>query len=113
VALAAATATGVVLGPRFAGTAVWAAAACCLAVACLAAGGPSRPRDEGGGAVVGLLVLGALLASGAATASVRATAVRGGILVARAGQPARVEVAATVAEEPHRTRYGAPGSCSP
>jgi hypothetical protein len=113
VALAAATATGVVLGPRFAGTAVWVVAACCLAVACLAAGGPSRPRDEGGGAVVGLLVLGALLASGAATASVRATAVRGGILVARAGQPARVEVAATVAEEPHRTRYGAPGSCSP
>jgi competence protein ComEC len=108
VALAAATATGVVLGPRFAGTAVWVAAACCLAVACLGLGaGPSRLREEGGGsAVVGVLVLGALLASGAAAASVRATAIRGGILVARAGQPGRVEVAATVAEEPRRTRYG-------
>jgi hypothetical protein len=51
-------------------------------------------------------VLGALLASGAAAASVRATAVRGGVLVGRAGQPARVEVAAAVAEEPRRTRYG-------
>ena len=107
VALAAATATGVFLGPRFAGTAAWIAAACCLAVACLTLGGASRLRDEGtGGAVVGVLVLGALLASGAAAASVRATAVRGGILVGRAGQPARVEVAATVAEEPRRTRYG-------
>jgi competence protein ComEC len=107
VALAAATATGVLLGPRFAGTAAWIAAACCLAVACLTVGGGSRLRDEGtGSAVVGVLVLGILLASGAAAASVRATAVRGGILVGRAGQPARVEVAATVAEEPRRTRYG-------
>jgi competence protein ComEC len=107
VALAAATATGVFLGPRVAGTAAWVTAACCLAVACLAIGGPSRPREEGAGsAVVGLLVLGALLASGAAAASVRATAVRGGILVDRAGQPGRVEVAATVAEEPRRTRHG-------
>jgi competence protein ComEC len=107
VALAAATATGVFLGPRFAGTAAWVAAACCLAVACLCVGGPSRPRDEGaGGAVVGVLVLGALLASGAAAASVRATAVGGGVLLGRAGQPARVEVAATVAEEPRRTRHG-------
>jgi competence protein ComEC len=107
VALAAATATGVFLGPRFAGTAAWVAAACCLAVACLAVGGPSRPRDVGGGsAVVGVLVLGALLAAGAAAASVRATAVRGGILVGRAGPPARVEVLATVAEEPRRTRHG-------
>jgi competence protein ComEC len=107
VALAAATATGVLVGPRFAGTAVWVAAACCLAVACLAAGAPSRPKDEGGGrAVVGVLVLGALLASGAAAASVRASAVRDGILVARSGQPGRVEVAATVAEEPRRTRHG-------
>ena len=48
VALAAATATGVFLGPRFAGTAAWVAAACCLAVACLgAAGGPFRLREEG------------------------------------------------------------------
>jgi competence protein ComEC len=107
VALAAATATGVFLGPRFAGTAAWVAAACCLAVACLSVGGPSRLRDEGaGGAVVGVLVLGALLASGAAAASVRATAVGGGVLLGRAGQPARVEVAATVAEEPRRTRHG-------
>jgi len=107
VALAAATATGVLVGPRFAGTAVWVAAACCLAVACLAAGAPSRPKDEGGGrAVVGVLVLGALLASGAAAASVRASAVRDGILVARSGQPGRVEVAATVAEEPRRTGHG-------
>ena len=51
-------------------------------------------------------MLGALLASGAAAASVRATAVGSGVLVARAGQPARVEVAATVAEEPRRTRHG-------
>ena len=107
VALAAATATGVFLGPRFAGTAAWVAAACCLALACLGAGGPFRLRVEGGGgAAVGALVLGALLASGAAAASVRATAVRGGVLVGRAGQPARVEVAAAVAEEPRRTRYG-------
>jgi competence protein ComEC len=107
VALAAATATGVFLGPRFAGPAAWVAAACCLAVACLGVAGPSRPRDEGGGsAVVGVLVLGALLASGAAAASVRATSVGGGILLGRAGQPTRVEVAATVAEEPRRTRYG-------
>jgi competence protein ComEC len=107
VALAAATATGVFLGPRFAGTAAWVAAACCLAMACLGAGGPFRLREEGGGgAAVGALVLGALLASGAAAASVRATAVGGGVLVGRAGQPARVEVAATVAEEPRRTRHG-------
>jgi competence protein ComEC len=107
VALAAATATGVVLGPRFATAAAWVAAACCLVVACLAAAGPSRVRDDAGGnPVVGVLVLGALLASGAAAASVRATAVREGVLVGRAGQPGRVEVAATVAEEPRRTRHG-------
>jgi competence protein ComEC len=106
VALAVATATGVVLGPRFATAAAWVAAACCLAVACLAAAGPSRVRDDAGGnPVVGVLVLGALLASGAAAASVRATAVREGVLVGRAGQPGRVEVAATVAEEPRRTRH--------
>jgi competence protein ComEC len=107
VALAAATATGVFLGPRLASTAAWVAAACCLAVACLAVAGPSRLRDDAGGsAVVGALVLGALLASGAAAASVRASAVREGVLVGRVGQPARVEVTATVAEEPRRTRYG-------
>ena len=107
VVLAAATATGVVLGPRFATAAAWVAAACCLVVACLAAAGPSRVRDDAGGnPVVGVLVLGALLASGAASSSVRATAVREGVLVSRADQPGRVEVAATVAEEPRRTRHG-------
>jgi competence protein ComEC len=107
VALAAATATGVVLGPRLASSAAWVAAACCLVAACLAAAGPSRLRDDAGGhPVVGVLVLGALLASAAAAASVRATAVREGVLAGRAGQPGRVEVAATVAEEPRRTRYG-------
>jgi competence protein ComEC len=107
VVLAAATATGVVLGPRFATAAAWVAAACCLVVACLAAAGPSRVRDDAGGnPVVGVLVLGVLLASGAAAASVRATAVREGVLVSRADQPGRVEVAATVAEEPRRTRHG-------
>jgi len=49
VVLAAATATGVVLGPRFATAAAWVAAACCLVVACLAAAGPSRVRDDAGG----------------------------------------------------------------
>ena len=106
-ALAAATATGVLLGTRFAVAAAWVAAACCLAVACLGAGGVPRLRDEGGGsAVVGVLVLGTLLASGAAAAAVRATAVRGGILLSWVRQPARVEVTGAVAEEPRRLRYG-------
>ena len=47
-----------------------------------------------------------LLASGGAAAAVRATAVRGGILLSGVRQPARVEVTATVAEEPHQLRYG-------
>jgi competence protein ComEC len=107
VALAAATATGVLLGSRLASSAAWVAAACCLVAACLAATGPSRLRDDAAGRpVVGVLVLGALLASGAAAASVRAAAVRDGVLVGRAGQPGRVEVAATVAQEPRRTRHG-------
>jgi competence protein ComEC len=106
VALAAATATGVFLGSRFAVAAAWIVATC-LAVVCLWAGGGSRIRGEGGsGVVVGLLVLGLLLASGAAAASVRAAAVRGGLLVGLMRQPARVEVAGTVAEEPRRLRYG-------
>jgi competence protein ComEC len=107
VALAAATATGVLLGSRFAAVAAWVAAACCLAVVCLWAGGAARFRAEGaGGAAVGVLVLGLLLASGAAAASVRAAAVRGGLLVGWLRQPARVEVAGAVAEEPRRLRYG-------
>jgi len=56
--------------------------------------------------VAGLLVLGTLLAAGAAAASVRATAVRGGVLAARVGTPGRVELAGAVAEEPRRVRYG-------
>jgi competence protein ComEC len=105
--MAAATATGVLLGVRFAVAAGWVVAACCLAVACLGAGGVSRLRDEsGGGAVVGVLVLSTLLASGAAAAAMRATAVRGGVLLSGVRQPARVEVTGTVAEEPHEVRYG-------
>jgi competence protein ComEC len=107
VALAAATATGVLLGSRFAAVAAWVAATCCLAVVCLWAGGAARTRGgPAGGAVVGVLVLGLLLASGAAAASVRAAAVRGGLLVGWLRQPARVEVAGVVAEEPRRLRYG-------
>ena len=116
VALAAATATGVLLGTRFTAAGVWVVAAGCLAVACLAAGGAPRPRVEvdgwrtrvggSGRAVVGVLVLGTLIASGGAAASVRAAAVRGGILLGWVRQPARAEVAGTVAEEPHRVRHG-------
>jgi hypothetical protein len=106
VALAAVTATGVLLGTRFAVAAAWAATACCLAVACLAGGFP-RLRDEGAGsAVVGALVLSTLLAAGGAAASVRASAVRGGMLPSLVRQPARVEVTGTVAEEPRRVRFG-------
>jgi competence protein ComEC len=121
VALAAATATGVVLGTRFAAPAAWVAASLCLAVACLGAGVPPRLRARSGpgastggpGAAAGgprvgagVLVLGVLVASGAAVASVRAAAVSSGVLVGRIGQPGRVEVVATVAEEPRRLRFG-------
>ena len=105
--MAAATATGVLLGIRFAVAAAWVVAAFCLAVACLGAGCVSRLRDESGSsAVVGVLVFSTLLASGGAAAAMRATAVRGGILLSGVRQPARVEVTATVAEEPHQVRYG-------
>jgi hypothetical protein len=107
VALAAATATGVVLGTRFAVVAAWVVVALCLAVACLGAGVAPRLRDgSGAGVVVGVLVLGVLLASGAAVASVRAAAVAGAVLAGRIGHPGRVAVAATVAEEPRRLRFG-------
>ena len=108
VAMAAATATGVLLGVRFAVAAAWVVAAFCLAVACLGAGSVSRLRDDSGSgtAVVGVLVVSTLLASGGAAAAMRATAVRDGILLSGARQPARVEVTATVAEEPHQVRYG-------
>jgi competence protein ComEC len=107
VALAAATATGVLLGTRFSLGAAWVAATLCLVVASLGvghgAGAGPRPRCR---AVAGLLVLGTLLAAGAAAASVRATAVTRGVLAARVGTPGRVEVAGAVAEEPRRVRYG-------
>jgi ComEC/Rec2-related protein len=112
VALAAATATGVFLGTRFTAAAAWVIVAASLAVACLGAGSSSRLRDGGATTVIGVLVLATLLAAGAAAASVRATAVRDGILARRVqpqGQPdhrGRVEVAATVAEEPQRLRFG-------
>jgi competence protein ComEC len=107
VALAAATATGVVLGARFAVAAAWVAVALCLALACLGAGVGPRFRDGSGtGVVAGVLVLGVLLASGAAVASVRATAVTSGVLAGRIGRPGRVAVVATVAEEPRRLRHG-------
>ena len=107
VALAAATATGVLLGTRFAVAAAWVVAAACLAVACLGAGTVARLRDDGGSsAVVGVLVVGTLLASGGAAASVRATAVRGGVLLGWVGHPVRVEVTGAVAQEPGRLRYG-------
>ena len=106
--MAAATATGVLLGIRFAVAAAWVVAALCLAMACLGAGSVSRLRDESGSgtAVVGVLVFSTLLASGGAAAAMRATAVRDGVLLSGARQPARVEVTATVAEEPHQVRYG-------
>ena len=107
VALAAATATGVLAGTRFAVATAWVVVTLCLAVACLGAGAVPRLRDERGtSAVVGVLVLSTLLASGGAAAALRATAVNGGILQSWARQPARVEVTGTVAEEPRRVRYG-------
>ena len=119
VALAAAAATGVLLGSRLAGpadaragwpAAAWAAGlAGALAVAALVAGAPSarrggRPRR---GPLAGLLVLGVLVAGGAAVAGLRAAAVRDGLLVALAGSPAAVELRATVAEEPRTLPGGA------
>jgi ComEC/Rec2-related protein len=107
VALAAVTAVGVLLGTRFAMAVGWVVEARGRAMACLATGRPSRLRAGAGtGAAAGLLVLGALLAAGAAAASVRATVVRGGMLVGRVGQPGRVEVTGIVAEEPRRLRRG-------
>ena len=103
VSLAAAAATGVLLGTRVPAAAAWVAATTCLAAACLRSGRRRRPRA---GAAVGVLVLGTLVAAGAAVASVRAAAVRGGVLAGWAGRPGRVEVAGAVAEEPRRVRYG-------
>jgi hypothetical protein len=114
VALAAATATGVLAGTRFAVATAWIVATLCLAAACLGAGAVPRLREESGAsAVVGVLVFSTLLASGGAAAAVRATAAKGGILLSWVRQPARVEVTGTVAEEPRRVRYGGHWVCSP
>jgi competence protein ComEC len=110
VALAAATAAGVALGARFPAATAWVVAACCLVAACLWTVRASRGGEAGAwvgsGAVAGVLVLGMLLVAGGAAAAVRATAVRGGVLVGWLGRPERVEVAGAVAEEPRRLRYG-------
>jgi competence protein ComEC len=101
--LAVATATGVALGTRVPAVAGWVIAAGCLAAAGL---WTARRASGGNGVVAGVLVLGLLLVAGGAAASVRATAVRGGVLVGTVGRPGRVEVAGAVAEEPRRLRYG-------
>jgi competence protein ComEC len=113
VALAGATAIGVGLGARFPVAAAWVAGGCSLAVACLWTGRAPRRRagagtgsPAGNGVMAGVLVLGALLVAGGAAASVRATAVRGGVLAGWVGRPGRVEVAGAVAEEPRRLRHG-------
>jgi competence protein ComEC len=104
VALAAAAATGVALGTRFPAAPGWVVAAGCLAAACLWTARPTAAA--GNGVLAGVLVLGTLLVAGGASASVRATAVRGGALVGWVGRPGRVEVAGAVAEEPRRLRHG-------
>jgi competence protein len=107
VVLAAATVAGVLLGSRLAFAPAWAAAALCLAAACLATRRPARSRGgAGNGTVAGVMVLGTLVAAGAAVSSLRVTAVRGGMLVGRAGRPGVVELTGTVAEKPRRLRYG-------
>jgi len=132
VALAAAATAGVLLGTRFPLAAAWVAATLCLVLACLfighgddrrtqpgkdlpGAGGQApgtgseptgdgiRPRIR---VVAGVLVLGTLLAAGAAAASLRVTAVQRGVLAGWVGRPGRVEVGGAVAEEPRRVRYG-------
>jgi competence protein ComEC len=132
VTLAAATAAGVLLGTWFPLAAAWVAATLCLVLACIcvgrggdrrartgnelpgtggrAPGAGSEPAGDGlrppNRVVAGVLVLGTLLAAGAAASSVRATAVKRGVLARWVGRPGRVEVAGAVAEEPHRVRYG-------
>jgi competence protein ComEC len=108
VALAAVTAAGVLLGSHLAAppALVVALAAAVLALATArpgarAGGGwPRRVRDPGRGSLAGVLVLGTLGLAGAAAASLRADAVRGGVLLARAGRPGVVQVDGTVAAEP-------------
>jgi competence protein ComEC len=104
VAVAAATALGVLAGTRVVPAAAWVIVAACLATACLTtARGPGR---AGRPVLAGVLVLGTLFAAGAAAASVRAAAVRGAVLAGRVGQPGRVEVTGSVAEEPRPVRFG-------
>jgi competence protein ComEC len=109
VALAAVTAAGVLLGSHLAAppalvVALAAAAVLALATARPSAGAgggwPRRVRDPGRGSLAGVLVLGTLGLAGAAAASLRADAVRGGVLLARAGRPGVVQVDGTVAAEP-------------
>jgi competence protein ComEC len=104
VALAAATALGVLAGTRVVPAAAWVAVAAGLAAACLATA--RSPGRAGRPVLAGVLVLGTLFAAGAAAASVRAAAVRGAVLPGRAGQPGRVEVTGSVAEEPRPVRFG-------
>jgi competence protein ComEC len=53
-----------------------------------------------------MLVLGTLVATGAAAAAVRAAAVRGGVLAGHVQAAGRVEVTGSVAEEPRPVRFG-------
>jgi competence protein ComEC len=113
VALAAATTAGVLLGARFPLAAAWVAATLCLVVAGLGVGRGGGRRVASGnrappgtGPIAGVLVIGTLLAAGAAASSVRATAVQRGVLAGWIGRPGRVEVTGAVAEEPRRVRYG-------
>jgi hypothetical protein len=70
-------------------------------------GWPRRVGDPGRGSLAGVLVLGTLGLAGAAAASVRADAVRGGVLLARAGRPGVVQVTGTVVAEPRPLPYRA------
>jgi competence protein ComEC len=124
VALAAATASGVLLGARLPPALGWALAALAAGLAGLALAAPAGPALPGGAgrpathgllaggagrpATHGLLALLALAAAGAAVAGLRAGAVQGGLLARLAGRDAPiVRVRATVAEEPRPLRGGA------
>ncbi|HEU4397922.1 MAG TPA: DUF4131 domain-containing protein, partial [Actinomycetota bacterium] len=130
VALAVATAAGVLLGtyapaPPAVVLVLAGASSLALAAACLAAPRPPasargvrRPAMGSAGSwrggargrrasVAGVLVLATLGMAGAAAASARADAVRGGMLLARAGRAGVVEVAGTVAEEPRPLPHAA------
>ena len=130
VALAVATAAGVLLGtyapaPPAVVLVLAGASSLALAAVCLAA--PRRPASARGvrrpamasagswrggargrcASVAGVLVLATLGMAGAAAAAARADAVRGGMLLARAGRAGVVEVAGTVAEEPRPLPHAA------